>query len=191
MMALLAEKLHHEYYWLCLAPVVAAGLGRAWVRLADWHRGLAWALALLLVWFELFLVRSTWQTPGEWQDLETAAARVQDIVPLDALAGRSRAFALRGGPPGLPARVHPAGCGPGRGGVARRARLRRYVARRSDRVLSDSREPGSWRTLAPEPGDARRIALHQEIRQRYKVLVDDASVIIAELNPPASARHGH
>ena len=28
-MAFLAEKLHHEYYWLLLAPVAAVGIGRA------------------------------------------------------------------------------------------------------------------------------------------------------------------
>ncbi|MGZ3337396.1 MAG: ArnT family glycosyltransferase, partial [Isosphaeraceae bacterium] len=38
-MALLAGKLHHEYYWLILAPPVAAGIGRGWTMLAEWRRG--------------------------------------------------------------------------------------------------------------------------------------------------------
>ena len=44
-LALLAEKLHHEYYWLILAPVAAAGLGRALVGLAVRDRRLAAAVA--------------------------------------------------------------------------------------------------------------------------------------------------
>ena len=45
-------------------------------------------------------------------------------------------------------------------------------------------EPGS------DFGDDRRKALHEMIRQRYKVLVDHPSVIIAELNPSETAGHG-
>jgi hypothetical protein len=44
--------------------------------------------------------------------------------------------------------------------------------------------------VGPEPSDHRRKALHEAIRQRYKVLVDCASVIIAELNPIEISGHG-
>ena len=41
-LALLAAKLHHEYYWLVLAPVAAAGVGQALDRLAEPARGGCW-----------------------------------------------------------------------------------------------------------------------------------------------------
>ena len=34
-LAILAQKLHHEYYFLILAPVAAAGIGYASERLAN------------------------------------------------------------------------------------------------------------------------------------------------------------
>ena len=46
-MALLAGKLHHEYYWLIMTPAVAAGIGRGWTLLAEWRRGLAWSIGLV------------------------------------------------------------------------------------------------------------------------------------------------
>jgi len=80
MLALLAGKLHHEYYWLILAPAVAAGIGRGWTLVAERHRGLGWGLALLFLLCSGLLSRSTWQTPPEWEHLEVAARQIQEIV---------------------------------------------------------------------------------------------------------------
>jgi Dolichyl-phosphate-mannose-protein mannosyltransferase len=189
-MALLAEKLHHEYYWLCLAPVVAAGIGRAWTRLADRHRGLAWILALILVGSSVFLVRSTWQTPGEWREIETAAAKIQEVVPADQWLVAAEPLLFQADRRGCRLEITPRSAAraasewrPEPGAVvASPADLIDFYQSRGARFVAD---------LAPEPGDARRIALHEEIRRRYKVLRDDPSVIIAELDPSESARHGH
>ena len=69
-MALLAEKLHHEYYWLILAPVVAVGMGRAWTRLAARRPLAAWASAWRICCLGVCLARSTWQTPGSGENLD-------------------------------------------------------------------------------------------------------------------------
>jgi 4-amino-4-deoxy-L-arabinose transferase-like glycosyltransferase len=187
-MALLAEKLHHEYYWLCLAPVVAAGLGRALVGLAGIHRVLALAAALAFLVMSAYLTRSTWQTPSEWNEIETAGRRIQVVVPADdwlvapepllfqadrrgcrleftaRAAGRAAAEWMDVGP----ATIH----GP--------LDLIEFYRLRGARYVAD---------VGPRPGDDRRIALHEAIRRRYKVLVDRASVLIAELNPSEYPGH--
>ena len=83
-MAFLAEKLHHEYYWLLLAPVVAVGIGRALDRVALKHGAIAVAVASALLLLCGYQVRSTWWTPLEWNDLEGAARTVSRRVPRDA-----------------------------------------------------------------------------------------------------------
>jgi hypothetical protein len=189
-MALLAAKLHHEYYWLCLAPAVAAGIGRTWIRLAHGHGALAWALALVFVGSSLVLTRSTWQTPREWQDLETAARTVQDAVSPDDWLVAPEPLLFQADRRGCrlefdsAAAARAAAEWPGADGfvVSSCIELIEFYRSRGARFAAD---------LAPTPDDARRIALHQEIRRRYKVLVDDSRVIVAELNPSESARHGH
>ena len=189
MLALLAEKLHHEYYWLSLAPVVAAGLGRAWARLVEWRRGPAWALGLVLLVSSAFLSRSTWKTPVEWKELETAAQLIQVAVPsTDWLVA----------PEPLLFQADRRGC-----------RLE-FTARSAARAATEWPQAGAtqiegpldlidfYRTqgarfvadVGPDPGDDRRKALHEAIRRRYKVLVDCRSVIIAELNPSEIPGHG-
>jgi 4-amino-4-deoxy-L-arabinose transferase-like glycosyltransferase len=84
MLALLAGKLHHEYYFLSLAPVLAAGLGRVSSRLKAMRPGLAWGAAAGFLLLSALLARSTWQTPTEWKDLQAAASVVQGVVPEDA-----------------------------------------------------------------------------------------------------------
>jgi hypothetical protein len=189
-MALLAAKLHHEYYWLCLAPAVAAGIGRAWIRLADGHGVLAWTLALVFAGSSLILTRSTWQTPREWRDLESAARTVQDAVSPDDWLVAPEPLLFQSDRRGCRLEFMPVGAsraaaewpGAEKSVVSSCIELIDFYRSRGARFAAD---------LAPAPDDARRIALHQEIRRRYKVLVDDPTVIIAELNPSESARHGH
>jgi 4-amino-4-deoxy-L-arabinose transferase-like glycosyltransferase len=181
-MALLAEKLHHEYYWLCLAPAVAAGIGRAWDRVASRHRALSWALAIVLAGSSCLLVRSTWQVPREWRDLETAAAKIQAIVSQGDWLVAPEALLFQADRRGCrleytPASaVRAAGEWPGQPGltVSDPADLIDFYRSHGARFVAD---------VAPALGDQRRIALHELIRQRYKVLLDDSTVILAELNP--------
>ncbi len=77
-MALLARKLHHEYYWLPLAPVVAVGIGTALDRVARNRMAAAITLGAALLGLSAVQVRSTWQTPAEWNGLDAAARTVSD-----------------------------------------------------------------------------------------------------------------
>ncbi len=90
----LAAKLHHEYYWLWLAPGVAVGAARV---LVGWecpnvtrYRMMGGAPPVrLVVWGALvglsaWLTRSTWQTPAEWRGLESAARTIDAHVSRDA-----------------------------------------------------------------------------------------------------------
>jgi hypothetical protein len=189
MMALLAEKLHHEYYWLCLAPAVAAGLGRAWVKLMAWSHGLACAVALAVLGSSLVLARSTWQTPGEWKDLRTAALQVQKVVPSEARVVAPEPLLFEADRRGCRLEVTPRASAraaaewPGQSGGEIMGPLD---------LIDFYRTRGAWflADVGPEPGDTRRIALHQEIRRRYKVLIDSSSVIIADLNPSESIGNG-
>ncbi|MGC8641475.1 MAG: ArnT family glycosyltransferase [Isosphaeraceae bacterium] len=188
-MALLAEKLHHEYYWLCLAPVVAAGLGRAVCHIAERHRGLACALVLVLLVSSFVLVRSTWQTPGEWQHLETAAARIREIVPEGDWLVAAEPLLYQADRRGCRLEFTPQSAARAAAEwpekpnfeISSHVDLIDFYRMQGARFVAD---------LAPQPDDVPRIALREEIRRRYKVLVDDPSVIIAELNPSGTVRHG-
>jgi hypothetical protein len=84
-LAVLVGKLHHEYYWLALAPLAAAGTGRALVMLAEaqsrWGLPAAGVALLGLVALAGWQSASTWRTPAEWAHLPAAAAEVRRLVP--------------------------------------------------------------------------------------------------------------
>ena len=187
-LALLAEKLHHEYYWLVLAPVVAAGLGRALVRLAVRDRRLAAAVAFGLLVMSAVLTRSTWQTPSEWKDLESAARCVQEVVPGDVWLVAPEPLLFQADRRGC--RLEFTGQASRRAaaewGEAEPPDIRdpldliEFYRRRGARFVAD---------VGAGEGDNRRSALHEGIRRSYKVVVDRASILIAELNPPESPAH--
>ena len=188
-MALLAQKLHHEYYWLCLAPAIAAGLGRAWSRIHNANRGLAWVVAGVLLASSAFLARSTWQTPVEWKDLEAAAGSARATVPTGAwlVAAEPLLYqADRRGcrlefTPQAAARAAAEWAGATAESVKGPLDLIDFYRRNGARFVAD---------VGPAAGDQRRKALHQAIRERYKILVDQNSVMIAELTPPEDPGHG-
>jgi hypothetical protein len=188
-LALLAGKLHHEYYWLGLAPVVAVGIGRGISLLAHRHRGLAWGAAVVLLASSLVLTQSTWQTPLEWQALGTAGRLVRERVPPGDLVVAPEPLLFE---------------------ADRRGCRLEFTGPAAARAESEWREGGSTRVtdplgliefyrvhgaryvadVAPGRGDGRRKALHEAIRRRYKVQWDDATVIIAELVPSETPGHG-
>ena len=91
-MALLAGKLHHEYYWLPLAPVAAVGVARALELLLLNRRVLAGAVAGVFLVLCVVQARSTWRTPAEWENLEPAARAVRVAVPPEAWVAASEAL---------------------------------------------------------------------------------------------------
>jgi hypothetical protein len=56
-----------------------------------------------------------------------------------------------------------------------------FYRRRGARFLAD---------VPPGPGDDRRMALHQAIRARYKVVMDRNDVFLVELTSPEAPPHG-
>jgi 4-amino-4-deoxy-L-arabinose transferase-like glycosyltransferase len=188
MMALLAEKLHHEYYWLILAPAAAAGVGRGWVRLWKWNRGLAWLVCCILIAADILFARSTWQTPPEWREIQFAARRVAEAVPSEAwlvapepLLYQADRLGCRLEFTASAAQRAAAEWGKGTAlSIEGPIELIAFYEGQGARFVAD---------VSSAPDDARREALHEAIRRRYKVLIDDQSVIVAELAPAGSAGH--
>jgi hypothetical protein len=193
-LAALAAKLHHEYYWLAVAPVVAVGVARSLTGLASRGvvgRTVAAAAAAGLVGLSAVLSASTWRTPPESASLELAARAVAETVPKsdwvvapEALLFASdrrgcrleftRAAALRAaGEWGEPL------------GADGPAGLVEFYRRHGARAFADVR---------PDPIGPDRLALHDAVRRRYNVLVDQPGVLVALLNvngPREDAPHGN
>jgi hypothetical protein len=184
-MAFLSRKLHHEYYWLPLAPVVALGAARAIERLAEGRRPLAVAVLAALIFLCALQTRSTWRTPAEWADLEGAARAVSVIVPERSWVAACEALLFQADRRGCrmewtadaarrAAREWP--------GEAPRVEspldLIDYYRLRGARYFADlgCRDPHS-----PRKG------LHDAVRERYKVIVDSPDVFIADLSNNSGA----
>ena len=190
MMALLAEKLHHEYYWLSLAPVVAAGLGRGLVETR--RSGIAGLPGSSAGVFSP-RVRSWHARPGR----PPRNGRTSRRRPTRS-GGRSRR-GLAGGREPLLYQADRRGCrleftpqaaaGPRRSGPGERAQDDRGTAR-PDRLLSQRRAPDSWPTSCPRPamtGERPCIRRSADVTRFWWIT---QRVIIAELNPPENPGHG-
>ena len=101
-MAFLAGKLHHEYYWLPLAPVAAVGVARAIELLVGGGRAFAAAWRRRSSYLCLFQTRSTWRTPAEWDGLEAAARAVSARSCRRTPGWRLRGALVPGRPPRMP-----------------------------------------------------------------------------------------
>jgi 4-amino-4-deoxy-L-arabinose transferase-like glycosyltransferase len=180
-MALVAEKLHHEYYWLVVAPLAALGAGRALAWLAGISRrgaiGVTAALVLLCLW----QARTTWRTPAEWADLEAAADSIKASVPPGAWVVAPEAVLFQADRRGCrlewtqKAVERAAAEWPREEHVENPLELIAYYRRQGARYFADLGSLGA---------DQRRKGLHDAIRRRYKVIVDRPDVVIADLSTP-------
>lgn len=186
-LAILAGKLHHEYYWLAVAPLAAVGVGRALSELAD-CRGRCFAVAASACLMALSLVQSssTWRTPAEWSGLAGAAEAIRGHVPEQewVVAPEALLFASdrRGCRLEWGERAAARAAGEWGGeleGTDPLALIEFYRARGA-RFVAD---------VAAE-GDPTRLALHDAVRRRYNVLVDRPGVLLAALSEPKDAPHG-
>jgi hypothetical protein len=187
-LALVASKLHHEYYLLILAPAAAAGVGLALDRLAEARRGrlVAAAAASCLLILAVVQSRSTWRTPPEWTGLEAASRAVAEVTAADAWVVAPEALLYQSDRRGCrlewtaPAARRAAG--EWDAGAQDRVRgpidLVEYYRRRGARYFAD---------LGDRRDDPRRMALHDAVRRRYKVIVDRPEVIIADLEAVPAA----
>lgn len=186
-LAVLAGKLHHEYYWLALAPVVAVEAARGLATLDARSRVLAAAAGVALVGFSLVQSRSTWRTPAEWASLPEAARAVRSRVPEGSWVAAPEALLFAADRRGCRLEVQPA--------AARRAAEEWGAALESDGPLAlvEFYRTRGARFVADVFGadpDPRRLALHEAIRRRYKVLVDRPGVLLADLTDSQEAPDG-
>lgn len=181
---ILAAKLHHEYYWLALAPVVAVGVGRALANLWAWGRvGKVAALlgGLAFVVLATLQTASTWRTPAEWRSLNVAASVVRHHVPEDSCVVAPEALLFTSKRKGCrleydrKAAKRAAGEWGGALTEDDPAVLIAFYRDRGARFVAD---------LGNATGDSRRMALHEAIRNRYQIIVDSPDVLLAELREP-------
>jgi len=198
MLAALAEKWHHEYYWLVLAPVVSVGIARSLVALAERPRDnpaastptrrggrlVASGLGAFLLAISMAQSASTWRTPAEWSGLEAAGRAVDRLLPPDAWVIAPEALLWAADRRGCRLELKPSS--------AERAASEwggRLANPEDPLALVDFYRARGARYLADlttgEPTGRRR-ALHQAVRARDRVLIDGPVVFLAELKPPVS-----
>ena len=177
-MAFMSRKLHHEYYWLLIAPVVAVGIGRAVVLVAENRRVSAALLSAAMVVLSWAQVRSTWRTPLEWIGLEPAAGAVRTTVPSDAWVVAPEALLFQSDRRGCRLEYTRAAAARAAGEWGNKS-----PAEGPLELIETYRLQGAryFADLGGRADDALRKDLHDFIRQRYKVIVDRPEVIIADL----------
>jgi len=136
-LAVLAGKLHHEYYWLLMAPPLALAAGRGLADLAARSRAAAGAAALAFLSLAVALSASTWRTPPEWTALPEAAGAVKAIVPVGEWLVAPEALLYFADRRGCRLEFERAAAGPGAGGVGRADRPKRPAG--AGGVLSEAR----------------------------------------------------
>ena len=187
-LAVLARKLHHEYYFLILAPVAAAGIGYAMNRLATASRACAIASALVLIGLCAFQVRSTWRLPDEWEGIAAASQSIAAETPAEAWVIAPEALLFEADRRGCRLEWTPSAArrAAGEWGAEREVRdpidLVECYRCRGARYFAD---------LGDRRADPRRMALHDAVRRRYKVIVDRPEVIIADLDVVETHPHAN
>lgn len=177
----LAGKLRHEYYFLGVAPLAAAGLGRGMTDLLERGRFLACAAGAGLLALAAIHARRTFETPLAWSGLGEAAAAVQAHVPKDEMlvapvallyAADRRGFRLELTPDSVVRAAGEWGATPDSDAPIALVDLYRiHGARHFADVRSPNMDPG-------------RAALHRAIRKRYGALVQGPGVLLAALPAP-------
>ena len=186
-LAVLAAKLHHEYYWLLLAPLAAAGVGRAVVRIGAFHRPAAVAVALAFLGLAGWLGRSTYSTPAEWAGVVEAASVVRELVPRGEWVVGPEALLFQADRRGCRLELSSASAARASGEWGKSlddpspAGLVEFYRRNGAGFFAD---------VAPAGASPGRLALHAAVRRRYKIVVDRPGVVLlarlVENGPDAS-----
>jgi hypothetical protein len=180
-LAALAGKLHHEYYFLALAPVAAVEVGRALATLEDWSRAAAVAAGGGVLVLALALTGSTWRTPPEWASLPEAARAVRAHVPASDWVVAPEALLFASDRRGCrleftrPAARRAAGEWGAGFAIDDPVALIEFYRAHGARFVADVADGVD--------ADPARRALHQAIRRRYNVLLDRPDVLLARLTP--------
>ncbi len=184
-LALLAAKLHHEYYWLMLSPIMAVGIARSLVWLSKRRICFAIAFGATFLAFCFLQSRGTWRTPAEWSRIQEAARTIQTHVPANAWVVAPEALLFES---------DRRGC---------RLELTKEAATRAVGEWGqpqDQHDPISLIAFYKRQGaryvadvvtnDSSRLLLHEAIKERYKVIVNRPGVLLAALTDPEEAPDG-
>lgn len=186
-MAAMAAKLHHEYYWLCLAPVAAAGLGAAWGRLDARRPRMAFLSALAFAGLALQLSESTWRSPDEWAGLAEAGRAVAEETEPGDLVVAPEALLYQADRRGcrleltVGAATRAASEWDPQSGLLTPIDLVEFYKEKGARWFAD---------VGAGHEDRLRVDLHDQIRRRYKVVIDRPDVMLADLHP-SEPGHAH
>jgi hypothetical protein len=138
----LASKWHHAYYWMVVAPLMAVGMARGLVSLANLGKSgrlAAMALGSFFLALSWSQSASTWRTPVEWSSLKDAADAIIALTSEDEPVIASEAVIYYSGRPGF------------------RLEIDRPSARRA---------AGEWEYYLPQPkGPLSLIELYQNLNQ--------------------------
>lgn len=190
MLLLMISKIHHEYYFLIVAPAAAVGIGLALDRMWRVRGGrvvvpVAAAGMLAMAGWQS---RATWRTPPEWLGLSEAARAVGAatrpgawVVAPEALlfAADRRGCRLEWTESAARRAAGEWGDAGAVAGVRGPIDLVDFYRSRGARYFAD---------LGDRRDDPRRLALHEAVRRRYKVIIDRPEVLIADLEPVPLAR---
>jgi 4-amino-4-deoxy-L-arabinose transferase-like glycosyltransferase len=186
MLAMLASKLHHEYYWLMIAPVVAVAVGHCLERLTARKTWVGITVGCLLLTASAMHACSTWRTPPEYRDLVRASCLIDRTLPRESLVVSPEALLFaadrRGCRLELSDRSTRRAAGEWTGGSTVETPIE---------LLEHYRAMGAeyFADLGARVPDLQREVLHDEVRRRYKVLIDLPEVMIADLR--VSEMHLH
>ena len=181
-------KIHHEYYWLVLAPPAAVALSRGLAFLANQLPLLPLTrFALPLAFAALSIIQSsdTFRLPEEWSHLPLAAKAINDKLPATALIVGPEALLYHSDHKGARLEIHPpsalraagewhATLPPNQDDPA--LALVELYRGQGLRYLAD---------LPPTSADAPRRALHRRLALRYTILEDGPNLFLIDLQRPA------
>ena len=187
---LLAGKLHHEYYWMMAAPIVAILAASGLKRAGRMGGGILVAFVVLAA----FQTKSTWTTPAEWCGLMEAGASIRDrtepyerLIAPEALlyAADRRGCRLEWEPNSVRRALREWRLDPEEVGSGAESLVGAYERAAHASVFADLRGRGL---------DARRSALHDGLRRRADatILVDrPGGFLLIRLNGPDVAERNH
>ena len=180
-LAMLSAKLHHEYYLLILAPVIAVGLINTLARIGRggrWGRLVAGILAASFVAGCWLGSASTWKTPREWSGIAEAGREIGEKVGEDRWIVAPEALIYEANRKGC--RLEYTSLS------ARRAAIEWGVEWTGEQPIDlvefyRARGADYFADLAFDDEPLERRGLHNAVRRRYKIMIDRPGLLLARL----------
>lgn len=179
-----ARKLHHEYYGLMAAPLVALGVALGLTDLAAIGRvgrPLAWSAGIASAVLAVIQAAGTYSTPDEWTDLGPAADQVARLVPPEDWLVAPEALLFAADRRGCRLDWSP----DGQARAASEWGAQSPVPPRDVLFLANFYRDHGARWLADLPGRLDAVpGARQALTDRYTTLVDGPHVVLVDLGSP-------